>query len=237
MRANVRSMIQNQGYLQAHYKHHYYPEEAKLLTYIVDKTTENDIKLIKSRKSKLFAFTIPEIANILDASPQRIESLLEELSRDLVQRTVIIKDNAPKYKSPHFDVVSLLSSFSYDSSKATVEVSYKLISWILHIKHIYGDNGGWKYTLRFTSGYAVNLYYFLQSNLTTSGELIVSVDDIKKLMGIDHNKTYDYYSNFKRKVLDISLREINDKSNMHLSYDRIKDGKKIVQLKFKIIYK
>ena len=47
-------------------------------------------------------------------------------------------------------------------------------------------------------------------------------------------KSYNLYSNFKAKVLAISEREINEKTDLNISYEEIKSGKKVTSIKFHI---
>lgn len=86
------------------------------------------------------------------------------------------------------------------------------------------------YILAMKSRYSIRLFELLKSysNLKT---LTVSVDELKKQLSAE---TYDRYSDFKRKVIDIALREINEFSDLTVEPEFIKDGRKVDKICFRI---
>ncbi|MBU5618078.1 replication initiation protein RepM [Psychrobacter sp. TAE2020] len=57
------------------------------------------------------------------------------------------------------------------------------------------------------------------------GQLGLGVTDYKKM------------NDFKKRVLDLAVNEINDKTDLKISYEQVKEGKKIVGFKFKVLAK
>lgn len=47
--------------------------------------------------------------------------------------------------------------------------------------------------------------------------------------------SYERNDNFKRTVLDVAVNEINSKTDINLTYDNVKEGKKIVGIRFKSV--
>ena len=54
--------------------------------------------------------------------------------------------------------------------------------------------------------------------------------------GVEDNE-YKAMSDFKKRVLDLAVKEINEKSDLKVSYEQIKKGVAIVGFKFKVLTK
>ena len=65
----------------------------------------------------------------------------------------------------------------------------------------------------------------------------VEVDDLKKKLMVENIKTYQNFAGFKRKVLDVAKKEINELTDIDVSFESITQGRKVVQISFKICRK
>ena len=86
------------------------------------------------------------------------------------------------------------------------------------------------YTLYFKSKYTIRLYELAKSIHFRELEeyrRTYSIDELKKLLG---GEAYTQYRDFKRRVLDIAVNEINSYSDKLLSYEPIKKGKSVVAI-------
>ena len=86
------------------------------------------------------------------------------------------------------------------------------------------------YTLSMRSQYSIRLYELLKSyeNLHTK---IFDTDDLKKLLMCEN---YRNFTDFQRFVLDISMREINNFSDLTIHYKTIKENKRFAKIEFTI---
>lgn len=84
------------------------------------------------------------------------------------------------------------------------------------------------YTLYFKSKYSIRLYELAKSIHFKELEeyrRAYTVDELKRLLG---GETYAEYRDFKRRVLDVAVNEINNFSDKRISYETIKKGKNVV---------
>ena len=84
------------------------------------------------------------------------------------------------------------------------------------------------YTLYFKSKYSIRLYELAKSIHFKELEeyrRAFTIDELKRLLG---GETYSEYRDFKRRVLDVAVNEINNYSDKRLSYETIKKGKSVV---------
>ena len=85
-----------------------------------------------------------------------------------------------------------------------------------------------------TSSYAMRLYEFFMQHLdkkTGKGWLEISLDDLRFRFGLLPSE-YTLMSNFKKFVLDRSAAEINEKTDITVSYTQRKQGRVIVGFRF-----
>ena len=85
-----------------------------------------------------------------------------------------------------------------------------------------------------SSSYAMRLYEFFMQHLdkkTGKGWLDISLDDLRFRFGLLPSE-YTLMSNFKKFVLDRSTAEINEKTDITVSYTQRKQGRVIVGFRF-----
>ncbi|WP_060688740.1 RepB family plasmid replication initiator protein [Persicobacter diffluens] len=61
----------------------------------------------------------------------------------------------------------------------------------------------------------------------------IPIADFKELLGLEPNQ-YAKYNLFRDKVLDLAVREINEKTDLRVAYEEIRRGRKVLSLKWSI---
>ena len=85
------------------------------------------------------------------------------------------------------------------------------------------------------SNYSVRLYELLKQ-WTTAKKVTFELEKFREQLGIGVNE-YSRMSDFKRRVLDVALSEINSKTDIQASYEQEKKGRQITGFKFKVLTK
>jgi len=80
------------------------------------------------------------------------------------------------------------------------------------------------------SQYSLRLYEILKS-YENFHKKIFEIDDLKKKLSAEH---YTLFADFQRNVIDIAIREINDLSDINVSYKIIKESRRFTKIEFKI---
>ncbi|WP_201586298.1 replication initiation protein RepM [Psychrobacter phenylpyruvicus] len=83
-----------------------------------------------------------------------------------------------------------------------------------------------------SSAYAVRLYEVLIAWRSVGKTPLIKVDDLKEMLGIKSSE-YTRMSNFKSRVLDYSLGQINEHTDIKASYEQHKQGRVITGFTFK----
>ncbi len=65
----------------------------------------------------------------------------------------------------------------------------------------------------------------------------MELEELKKLLMVENIKTYNNFKDFRKKVLEIAQKEINELTDITLYFEPITKGRKTVKVKFTIISK
>ena len=86
-------------------------------------------------------------------------------------------------------------------------------------------------TLPMQSAYSIRMYELLKSYAFTKKHMF-SIDELRVRLGCEH---YKRFSDFRRRVLDVVTKEINEYTDLEVSWEPLKKGKqKIVAVEFYI---
>lgn len=85
----------------------------------------------------------------------------------------------------------------------------------------------------FKSFYAMRIYELIKQWSNTKKEIIFEPVTLKELLGVDKIPSYKNYTNFRKKVIEKAIDEINEKSELDIEviHDK-KGGKSVKEIKF-----
>lgn len=93
-----------------------------------------------------------------------------------------------------------------------------------------------KYNLEQVAGinskYAVRLYEMLIAWQSQGKTPLIEIEELRNRLGVG-NGEYKIMGDFKKRVLDLSIKEINEKTDIKATYEQHKQGKKIIGFTFK----
>ena len=85
-------------------------------------------------------------------------------------------------------------------------------------------------TLPMRSTYSIRIYELLKSYAYQKHH-VFNLDQLKKTLACEH---YIRFPDFRRKVIEIAVKEINQFTDIEVSWEPIKKGKKVTEIDFKI---
>ncbi len=171
---------------------------------------------------KLYTFQAKNLLEELKMGVNNYDDLKKSVD-GLVEKTIQLG------KPTSTLTISLLSSAEYHKDgKIELEFSPKLKPYLLQLKENFT-----KYQLEnilsLSSFYAIRIYELCKQYETIKTR-IFTVEDLKRILNI--KEKYKLYGDFKRKVLEIAEREINEKTDINISFEEIKTGRKVTSIKF-----
>ena len=140
------------------------------------------------------------------------------------------------------------------SGIATIRIDEDLAPYLFDLKNKFLSYG-LKNILNMKSQYSIRLYELLKSYHDMKiGQIdrrkaaekdiaphetywTVELDELKKRLMTENVKSYSNFNLFKTKVLVIAQKEINELTDIKISFEPITQGRKVVQIRFKICRK
>lgn len=164
--------------------------------------------------------------------PSNVYSMLKDASTALYNRQVVIHDTHPKTGKPRVVKTRWISDAAYVDGAGIVEFTFapKMIPFITRLEAEFTS-----YRLEkighMTSVHAVRIYELLIQYLTI-GRRELELGELKEMLGIAGE--YKAIKDFKKYVLEIAVRQINEHSDIHVSYEQRKTGRTVTHLIFTI---
>lgn len=207
--------------------------EQKTLAYICSmirpRTTEEQI--LKSDYVLEYEFNIREYCKVCGISyaSGRNYAMIKETLKSLSDRSFWVE--FPNGDDVLMRFISKVRSNKH-SGKAFVRIDEDMVPYLFDL----GQNFT-AYQLRnilgMKSAYSIRIYELMKSYEFRS-KIEIDLQELKRLLDVENVKSYAVYNDFRRKVLDIAVREINDLSDINISYEPVRKGKKFVAVLFRI---
>ena len=91
-----------------------------------------------------------------------------------------------------------------------------------------------KYILPMKSQYAIRLYELLKSYQRNNYEWFFDIEQLKKQLNCE---SYKDFKDFRRRVLEPAVAEINEFTDIKIAWEPMKEGRKVVRVVFYMVGK
>lgn len=181
-----------------------------------------------------YEFNILEYANIcgLASDSGRIYEETKSLLKGLISKVMWL--TLPDGTETTVNWVSKVWT-NKRSGKAKIRLDEDMVPYLFDLQEKFTAYGLYN-ILRMKSQYSIRLYELLKSYQWLK-EKIFEVSELKKLLMVDDVKSYDRFPDFRRKVLEIAIDEINEHTDIDVTMETITKGRKVVQVRFCISFK
>lgn len=204
---------------------------AKLIRAAIMQVVKDDEEL------KPYIITISELAELLNVPKSNIYRDIDDITDDIINNPVYIREEVGK--KVRWIKIPWVTRCEYNSDiGVALKLNDELKPFLLNLKEHYTQ-----YTLDsilvMKSVYAIRLYELLQSKIMTrilpraGTDIELSVETLKECCGCE-SKAYNTFSNFRNRVIDIAVKEINEKTLFTLSYDYVKKGRAVIAINFHV---
>lgn len=183
-----------------------------------------------------YIISIPELAKLLKISRSNIYRDIEKITDDIIQNPVFIKEETPG-KIRWLKIPWVTRCEYHSDIGVAVKLNDELKPFLLNLKERYTqyelDN-----VLSMKSVYAIRLFELLQEKILSRTipkdgiNVELSVNQIRECC--DCQDKYKTFANFKARVIDSAVNEIERVTSYSLSYKYIKKGRAVVGILFNI---
>lgn len=208
----------------------------------------NELKIFETYLSRIDArrpesarvtFTKKEYLQLLGLDPETKTSHIRKITEKLMSNVVSIELPGQGIKLRHlFSKVDILLDKDLKQNVIIIECDSDLREAFFDLS----ERGYIKYQLKNTinlrSEYSIRLYTYL---MACPHGWTVSVEDLKEKLGVNAKKkngetsVYDTFKRFNDLIIQKSVKEINEITNMRVEAETIKKGRKAVAVKFHIL--
>ncbi len=185
-----------------------------------------------SHKDK-FSIRVEEIAELLETGNSRNEmyaNLKSALDR-LAERWVYFIDKTDI--TPMEMKTRWVSAVGYTSEDARINLYFAphIIPFLSELSSNFTQYK-LKYILRFKSSYSIKFYEVLKSSMNSTVEL--TIDWMRETMVLNDGG-YDRVDNLQNRVIKPAIDELNQFTDLTVSYEPVKTGRKITAFKFTFV--
>jgi plasmid replication initiation protein len=225
-------VVQANTLIEAHYRQTYTVQEQRTVLWIISQIHREDRFLAQKYEHKLIRISARKYAEMMDISVDNVYRDVEKIADNLGSKRFTIKTPTGWIN------LGWISSMEYKHGEGVIEIliSPGILPYIIGLKEGNHTSLQLGNILYLQSAHAIKLYQLLAQRKTL-GNREIALDEFRSLLGIENTKTYSSYGKIKEKILEVSKREINKKTDLTISYSEIKKGRKVESIKFKITQK
>lgn len=175
-------------------------------------------------KDNSFTVTAEQFSQIFNIDKANVYKQLEEASKDLAERW--LRTNDGKYREQFRWVFGV--RYHDDKGKVTLGFSPWVVPYLTSLQKQF-TSLKLSQVASLKSIYSIRLLEFL-IQFKSTGKFIIELNRFKERLGIENE--YKRFYDLKKRVIDVAVKELREKSNLMVDWKSIKSGKIIKQLEF-----
>ena len=183
------------------------------------------VRLSKATEQTAIEILASDFASFAELDSKSAYKQMKAASKKLMKRTFVYDD-----KNDVETEVQWVIRSKYQSGYVTVFFTDEVIELLKifdeanpYTKYLKQDILSLKLT------YSIDLYHLAKKH-QRMGSFIMSLDAYRQELGTP--KSYKRINNLKDNAVDSPIKEINDKTDINITYENVKRGKEVVGLKF-----
>lgn len=181
-----------------------------------------------------YLITIPQLAELLNIPSQNLYRDAESIVREIMKNPVCIHSD----ENNRWIMYPWISRCEYVSGTGLlIQLNKELKPFLLALKEKYtqyalGD------VLVMKSVYSIRMYELIMSKVMVSMlpergiDIELTLQEIRNACEL--GETYTLFQNMRARVLNVAMKEINEKTMYDVSYTYLKDSKKVIGLKIHV---
>ncbi len=174
-----------------------------------------------------YRVTAKDYAELFDLELKNVYTELKNAMNKLWERSVFTKDKEWNMR------YRWVGSVKWNDEISAVELSFshEIEPYLMGLhKNLRFTSYNMKNITQLKSTYSIRIFeLFMQFKST--GMLDITIDEFKKLLDIEDK--YKQFSDMKKRIIDVSVNELEEKNNMTISYEVKKQGRKLHRIVFK----
>ncbi len=203
--------------------------EQQIILFAICRAREEQLGLTADT---LVTIKAADFAAMFGTHEDEVYRQLKEAVKTLFARAVVFRDTHPETGKARTTHVRWVSRADYIDGAGTVQLRFA-IDMIPYITRLEKEFTAYRLERigKLSSAHAVRLYELLVQYLSL-GKRELEIDWLRETLQV--SEAYPRIDNFKRKVIDASVKQINAHTDITTSYTQRKTGRNVTHLNFKI---
>lgn len=177
-----------------------------------------------------YHISVKSFAEMMDIQANNVYSIMESTTDELMRTFIKYKDNKNTRK------YSLFSLCEYNDTTIRFKLNPDMTEFLLELKGNFSQPLLAEF-VKMRSPYSMAIWHLMQREMKSQkpyADHIIEFDlDLEELREVTGTKEkLSKLSNFKNRVLDKALKEIDENCNIVIEYDHIKQGRKVIGFHF-----
>lgn len=118
------------------------------------------------------------------------------------------------------------------SGVAKIKIDEDLVEYLFGLGQQFTQYELWN-VLAMKSAFSVRLYELMKSYAFRK-HITFDINELKRILMVDEIKSYERFPDFRRKVIEIAIREINELTDLNVVFEPVFKGKRVEKIKFLI---
>lgn len=215
-------VTQSNGLIEARQKKPLSAREQKIILTMVSMIQPSDEDFI------FYEISIREFHEMLGLESREHYTQIKEIVENLMSKVIEIPQANGDWLMTHW-----VSTAQYIKGEGAIRLKFvpELKPYLLQLKSQF-TSYRLSNVLSLKSVYSIRLYE-LMKRWQHLGRWTCLVEDLREKLGAT-TKTYNLYGNLKNKILIAATNEINEKTDLHITFKEIKKGRKVDKIEFSI---
>ena len=219
---------QHNDFVASPYAVEFTSHEIKLIEYMISDSKNIDKQYMDNKMHKEFIFSATKLSQILNTHISRVVKDAHKLADSITSKKIVEKLLDEDGNLVEFTYIPIISFANYNKGTFKFAFNYYILRYFVDINKNFTEYQLY-YLLSMSSTFAIKLYKLLYQYKNIKLRTF-TVQELKEQFGV--SAKYLFYGNFKQKVLDPAVIQINLSTDLQVSYNEIKIGRKINKIEF-----
>lgn len=180
-----------------------------------------------SRQIDYVSFDAKEIKSMMQMKDRSFKAF-EKIITGLQDRTISLKTANGYIRIKAFPTLI----FNEIEKKIEIDINKRILPLFMELTEQFTQYS-LKEFLSLNSKHSKRIYQLLKQ-YENIGERTINIDDLKKFLEIENNKSYNRFYNFEKRVLETTKNDINSLTTLNINFEKEKQGKEVVAVTFKM---
>lgn len=225
---NGKISIRNDGIIAK--QTHMTMQEARLLRLVIMQVSQYDDDLME------YEVTIPEIANYFGiTTTQTLYDDIFDICDKLTSKKIAIRTESTK--NP-WSFQPWMAEASYDGSVVKLALNKRIKHYVMEFNELFTQYE-MKDILQLRSYYALRIYEILKMKYTSCRKkkktFDFTIEELREMTSTENK--HIQIGHFRKKVIEIAKREINEKTDINITTEILKSSRKYIGVRFTVTEK